>query len=157
VTRRRPSGYVAQIAGGTVIGSDTKAVLVAAALMFLWALLLGVLKYRQIMTSEARAAHVYVDIGHRAALMYSFALLLVATFVQLSGWSTLVNLLAAGAMAFYFYAAVANYTLHGLRRDTENVFRDEVTGIQPFMAGLIVAEIGGWLVLMAGFLDGQVF
>jgi uncharacterized membrane protein len=150
-------GYVARIAAGTVIGSDTKAVLVAAALMFLWALLLGVLKYRQIMASEARAAHVYTDIGHRAALMYSFALLLVATFVQLSAWSTLVNLLAAGAMAFYFYAAVANYTLHGLRRDTENVFRDDVRGMQPFMAGLIVAEIGGWLVLIAGFLDAQVF
>lgn len=143
--------------GATVIGSDTKAVLLAAALMFLWALLLGVLKYRQIMASEARAAHVYVDIGHRAALMYSFALLLVATFVQLSAWSAFVNLLAAGAMAFYFFAAVANYTLHGLRRDTENVFRDEIRGTQPFMAGLIVAEIGGWLVLMAGFLDGQVF
>ena len=143
--------------GGTVIGSDTKAVLVAAAAMFLWALLLGVLKYRQIMASEARAAHVYVDIGHRAALMYSFALLLVATFVQLSGWSALVNLLAAGAMAFYFFAAVANYTLHGLRRDTENAFRDEVRGIHAFMVGLIVAEIGGWLVLVAGFLDAQVF
>jgi hypothetical protein len=78
-------------------------------------------------------------------------------FVQLSSWSTLVNLLAAGAMAFYFYAAVANYTLHGLRRDTDNVFRDEVKGTQPLMASLIVAEIGGWLVLMAGFLDGQVF
>jgi len=125
--------------------------------MFLWALLLGVLKYRQIMESEVRAAHVYTDIGHRAALMYSFALLLVATFVQLSGWSTLVNLLAAGAMAFYFFAAVANYSLHGLRRATENAFRDEARGTRPFMASLIVAEIGGWLVLMAGFLDGQIF
>jgi heme O synthase-like polyprenyltransferase len=146
-----------QMGASTVIGADTKAVLLAAAVMFLWALLLGVLKYRQIMASEARAAHVYTDIGHRAALMYSFALLLVATFVQLSGWSTVVNLLAAGAMAFYFFAAVANYTLHGLRRDTENVFRDDVRGTHPFMAGLIVAEIGGWLVLVAGFLDSQVF
>lgn len=145
------------MAGGIVIGSDTKAILVAAAVMFLWALLLGVLKYRQIMSSESHSAHVYVDIGHRAALMYSFALLLVATFVQLSAWSTLVNLLAAGAMTFYFFAAVANYTWHGWRRDTENVFHDQIRGTQPFMAGLIVAEIGGWLVLMAGFLDAQVF
>lgn len=125
--------------------------------MFLWALLLGVLKYRQIMSSDSHSAHVYVDIGHRAALMYSFALLLVAAFVQLSAWSTFVNLLAAGAMAFYFFAAVANYTFHGWRRDTENVFRDQIRGTHPFMAGLIVAEIGGWLVLMAGFLNAQVF
>lgn len=136
---------------------DTKAVLVAAAAMFLWALLLGVLKYRQIMASEGRAAHPYVDIAHRAALLYSFALLLIATFVQLSAWSVLVNLLAAGAMAFYFFAAVANYTHHGWRRDTDNVFRDPVRGQTPFMIGLIVAEIGGWLVLTAGFLDAQIF
>lgn len=148
---------VPRLAGGAGVGADTKAVLVAAAAMFLWALLLGVLKYRQIMTSEGRAAHVYTDIGHRAALLYSFALLLVATFVQLSGWSPVVNLVAAGAMAFYFFAAVAHYNWQGVRRVTDNVFREPPRGIKAFMIGLIVAEIGGWLVLVAGFLDAQVF
>ena len=94
------------------LGGDTKAVLLAAAVMFLWALLLGVWKYRQMLESETSLAHPYVDTAHRAALLYSFALLLVATFVELSGWSTLVNLLAAGAMAFYFFAAVGGYVLH---------------------------------------------
>jgi hypothetical protein len=98
-----------------------------------------------------------VDIAHRAALLYSFALLLVATFVELSGWSTLVNLLAAGAMAFYFYAAVLGYAFHGWRRDTDNQLRDPVHGMNAFMVSLIVAEIGGWLVLIAGFLDAQIF
>jgi hypothetical protein len=139
------------------IGGDTKAVLLAAAGMFLWALLLGVWKYQQIATSEGHAAHRYVDVAHRAALLYSFALLLVATFVQLSGWSTLVNLLAAGAMTLYFYAAVATYSMHGWRRDTDNQFRDPVSGTHAFMITLIAAEIGGWLVLVAGFLDRQVF
>ncbi len=139
------------------IGADTKAVLLAAAVMFLWALLLGVWKYREIVTSDTHSAHPYVDIAHRAALLYSFALLLVATFVQLSGWSELVNLLAAGAMALYFYSAVAGYVLHGWRRDTDNQFRDPVPGTHAFMITLIVAEIGGWLVLIAGFLDRQVF
>ena len=55
----------------------------AAAIMFLWALLLGVWKYRQIVESEESLAHPYVDVAHRAALLYSFALLLVATFVEL--------------------------------------------------------------------------
>jgi hypothetical protein len=145
------------MSAGVEIGADTKAVLLAAAGMFLWALLLGVWKYRQIATYERHLAHPYVDTAHRAALLYSFALLLVATFVQLSGWSTLVNLLAAGAMTFYFYAAVATYTLHGWRRDTDNQFRDPIPGTHAFMIALIVAEIGGWLVLAAGFLDGQVF
>jgi amino acid transporter len=139
------------------LGVDTRVVLLLAALMFLWALLLGVMKFRQMDASEEGLAHPYTDIAHRAALLYSFALLLVATFVQLSGWGTAVNLIAAGAMAFYFYAAVAGYMLHGHRRDTDNQFRRPVRGLQAFMATLIVAEIGGWLVLIAGFLDAQVF
>jgi hypothetical protein len=138
------------------LGGDTKAVLLLAAAMFLWALLLGALKYRQIVESEESVAHPYVDIAHRAALLYSFALLLVATFVELSGWSGLVNLLAAGALALYFFAAVAGYMFHGWRRDTDNQFRDPVGGLHAFMVALIVAEIGGWLVLVAGFLDAQV-
>jgi amino acid transporter len=139
------------------LGDDTKAVLLASALMFLWALLLGVMKFRQMDTSEEGLAHPYTDIAHRAALLYSFALLLVATFVELSGWSALVNLLAAGAMALYFFAAVAGYMVHGWKRDTDNQFRRPVRGLEAFMASLIVAEIGGWLVLIAGFLDAQVF
>jgi amino acid transporter len=139
------------------LGGDTKAVLLAAAAMFLWALLLGVWKYRQIVESEEAQAHPYVDIAHRAALLYSFALLLVATFVELSGWGTVVNLIAAGAMAFYFFAAIAGYALHGWRRDTDNQFRDPVAGTHAFMNSLIVAEIAGWLVLVAGFVDGQIF
>ena len=129
----------------------------AAAAMFLWALLLGVWKYSQMRASEEGLAHPYVDTAHRAALLYSFALLLVATFVELSGWGTVVNLIAAAALAFYFFAAVAGYSVHGWRRDTDNQFRDPVAGTHAFMVNLIVAEIGGWLVLTVGFLDGQVF
>jgi hypothetical protein len=139
------------------LGGDTKAVLLLSALMFLWALLLGVWKFRQMDASEDGLAHPYVDTAHRAALLYSFALLLVATFVELSGWSAPVNLLAAGAMAFYFYAAVAGYVVHGWKRDTDNQFRRPVRGLEAFMTALIVTEIGGWLVLIAGFLKGQVF
>jgi hypothetical protein len=139
------------------LGADTKAVLLLSAAMFLWALLLGVWKFRQMDAAEDGLAHPYVDVAHRAALLYSFALLLIATFVEFSGWSTLVNLLAAGALAFYFFAAVAGYMVHGWKRDTDNQFRRPVRGLEAFMASLIVAEIGGWLVLVAGFLDAQIF
>lgn len=139
------------------LGADTKTMLLLAAAMFLWALLLGVWKYRQMATSPDGLAHPYVDTAHRAALLYSFALLLVASFVELSGWSTAVNLVAGGAMAFYFFAAVAGYAVHGRRRDTTNQFHPPARGLHPFMLTLIAAEIGGWLVLVAGFLDSQVF
>lgn len=140
-----------------MISADTKAVLLADALMFLLALLLGVWKYNQIATSEDHTSHIYVDIAHRAALLYSFALLLIATFVQLSGFSSLVNLLAAGAMTVYFFGAVVGYAIHGWRRDTDNQFRDSVPGTNALMITLIIAEIGGWLVLIAGFLNKQIF
>jgi hypothetical protein len=139
------------------LGWDTKAVLLLAAVMFLAALLLGVWKYRQMATSDSHLAHPYVDTAHRAALLYSFALLLVASFVELSGWGAVVNALAASAMALYFFAAVIGYAYHGWRRDTDNQFRDPVPGTHAFMMSLIVAEIGGWLVLIAGFLEKQVF
>jgi hypothetical protein len=139
------------------LGGDTKAVLLAAAAMFLWALLLGVMKYRQILASDEGHAHPYTDIAHRAALLYSFALLLVAAFVELSGWGALVNLLAAGAMSVFFFASVASYNFHGARRDTENQLRDPGGPIRSYMVALIAAEIGGWLVLVAGFLEKQVF
>jgi hypothetical protein len=140
-----------------VLGDDSKAVLLASATMFLWALLLGVWKYRQMASSGRGQAHFYVDTAHRAALLYSFALLLVAAFVQLSGWSGLVNMIGAGMMTFYFYAAVASYALHGWRQDTDNQLRDGAPGTNAVMISLIVGEIGGWLVLVAGFLDKQVF
>lgn len=139
------------------LAADTKVILIGAAVMFLAALLLGVWKYRQILASEKGTAHPYMDIAHRAALLYSFALLLIASFVQLSGWSELVNLIAAGALTFYFFAAVGGYTLHGWRRDTDNQFRNPTRAVTVPMLGLIIAEIGGWLILMAGFMDKQIF
>lgn len=139
------------------LGDDTVAVLAAAGVMFIWALSLGIVKYRQMATSENALAHPYIDTAHRAALLYSFAILLVATFVELSAWSTLVNLLAAGALVFFFAAAVVGYMIHGLRKDTDNQFRDPVPGTHGFMVALILAEIGGFSVLLAGFADAYIF
>lgn len=107
-------------------------------------------------TAADGLAHPYVDTAHRAALMYSFATLVIAAFVELSGWSTGVNLAAAFAAIAFFVAAIASYCWHGYRRDTDNQLRDPVRGIHAFMAALITAEVGGFLVLFAGFLEAQV-
>jgi hypothetical protein len=137
------------------IGSDTKVVIFAGGLMFLFALLLGAWKYRQMATAEDGRAHPYVDTAHRAALLYSFACILLAVLVELGKWSTLVNLLAAGGLIFFFYAAVAGYALHGYRQDTTNQFVEPMRGLHGFMAVLMTAEIGGILVLLAGFAAAQ--
>jgi hypothetical protein len=141
------------------IGSDTRAVLLAAGLIFIiLALSLGVWKYRQMAASKDGLAHPYVDIAHRAALLYSFATLLVATFVELSGWSTAVNLIAAFTVIFFFVAAVGAYIVHGLIRDTDNQFREGEgpPGLHQFMWALILAEIAGFSVLLAGFVSEQI-
>ena len=137
------------------LDGSTEIVLLAAGLMFLWALFLGIVKYRQMATSEDALAHPYTDTAHRAALLYSFATLLIAVFVELSSWSETVNLIAALALVLFFVLAVAGYMVHGLRRDTDNQFRDPIPGTHSFMLALIVAEIGGFSVLLAGFVDGQ--
>lgn len=140
------------------LGEDTKAVLLVAGLIFLWALLIGVWKYRQMSASPEGRAHPYVDVAHRAALLYSFATLLIAVFVELGDFSELVSLLAAGALIFYFVAAIATYCINGRRAVTDNVFRegDSPHGMHPFMWSLIAAEIGGFTVLLAGFVCGQI-
>ncbi len=140
------------------LGGDTKAVLLAAGLIFIGALLLGAWKYRQMASSPDGLAHPYVDVAHRAALLYSFATLLIATFVELSGWSTAVNLIAAFAVIAFFVGAISGYIYHGIRQDTDNQFRegDQAPGLHPFMWALIVVEIGGFSVLLAGFVSEQI-
>jgi preprotein translocase subunit SecG len=134
---------------------DTKITLVAAGLIFLLALALGVWKYRQIMVAVDHRAHPYVDIAHRAALLYAFATALIAVFVELSAWPAWVNLTAAMVAVFFFVAAIATYMLHGAQRDTENQFEHPVRGARLMMALLIVGEIGGSAVVFAGFIDRQ--
>ena len=57
----------------TPLAFDTTITVFATGLIFFLALCLGVWKYQQMATSETHLAHPYVDIGHRAALLYSFA------------------------------------------------------------------------------------
>ncbi|HOB49961.1 MAG TPA: hypothetical protein PKK01_11700 [Mycobacterium sp.] len=133
------------------IGSATATTLFAAGAIFLLALVLGVWKYRQMITSPNHFAHPYVDIAHRAALMYSFATLLVAVFVELSAWPSWVNLTAAMTVVFFFVSAIVIYIVHGARRDTTNQLENAGTATHVGMWALIIGEIGGFAVLLAGF------
>ncbi|MGW5450658.1 hypothetical protein [Nocardia sp. NPDC003979] len=136
------------------LGIDTRVTLLVTGLIFLSALLLGIWKYRGIRIDGA--AHIYVDIAHRAALMYSFAGLVLAVFTELSAWPTLVNLAADLVVLAFFAGAIASYVMHGLRRDTTDQFAGEISGaLKLSMYGLIVGEVGGFLVLFTGFIAGQ--
>lgn len=136
------------------LGNPTMATLLAAGLIFLLALVPGIWKYRQMATSPDHLAHPYVDIAHRSALLYSFATLLVAVFVELSAWPAWVNAAAAATIVTFFVGAIGSYILHGAKRDTTNQLSQPGRSIHVAMVSLIVAEIGGFAVLLSGFLRG---
>lgn len=134
---------------------------VASGVYFMLALLTGAWKYFHIAKSAMATAPVYVDIAHRAALMYSFASLLLAVFAGLSAWSPQTNLIAAALPLAFFGLAIGGYIVHGLLRDTDNQFlkphRVGSIALPPaalagLMWALMAAEIGGFAVLFAGFL-----
>lgn len=133
------------------ISMPTAVTLLGAGLIFLLALFLGVWKYRQMATSPDHLAHPYVDIAHRAALLYSFATLLIAVFVEFSAWPGWVNMTAAAVLIAFFVEAIASYIVHGARRDTTNQIAQPGAAIHIGMWALIVGEIGGFVVLLTGF------
>ena len=138
------------------LGIDTRITLLVTGLIIQSALLLGVWKYHGIRTSPEGAAHVYVDIAHRAALLYAFAGVLLAVFTELSAWPTAVNLIADLVVLAFFVGAIASYVLHGALRDTTNQFAGSVPAtLRLAMYGLVLGEIGGFLVLFTGFAVGQ--
>lgn len=135
--------------------------LIATGAFFLAGLLTGVWKYLYIATTAQAQAPAYVDIAHRASLMYSFAALLLAVFASLSAWSATTDLWAVALPLLFFAGAILGYAVHGLLRDTDNQFRRPQTigpvalprhGLLVFMIALALAEIGGFAVLFAGVL-----
>ena len=139
-----------------VVPLEIKLSLVALGFFFLTALLTGVWKYRHMLTSATHLAPPYVDIAHKAALHYSFAILVVIKFEEVSGLGTKLNLLGASLMIAFFAIATATYISLGATNETDNQFktRNFNTTVGTWM--LIAAEIGGFLLLFGGFLHSTV-
>lgn len=135
--------------------------IIAAGAFFLVGLLTGTWKYLQIHASKTGEAHPYVDICHRASLLYAFAAILLAKFAEISQLPEHIELIAMALILFYFATAIVTYFIHGLLQDTENQLKPpfvlgkrEMSGrlISTQMWMLIAAEIGGFLVLFYGVL-----
>lgn len=124
--------------------------IIAAGIFFLNGLITGVWKYNQMVESTEGNAHPYVDIAHRTSLLYSFAAILIANFVQISQLPPLVELTATTLLVAYFALAILGYMVQGVLRKTENQFKDVSGAIRWFMWTLIVVEIGSFLVLFYG-------
>ena len=137
--------------------------LLAAGVFFSSGLLTGAWKYRSIIASSEARSPVYVDIAHRASLMYAFSSILLREFVPYSPLSPAGTLWAVAIPILFFASAIAMYVLHGLLRDTDNQLRrPHVLGrgevppvmIRAYMLSLMAGEIGGFAILFFGFLRG---
>lgn len=143
-----------------------KLALLFSGIFFLSGLLTGVWKYTQIHKNDNGQAHPYVDICHRASLLYSFASLLLAKFAEISQLSNIVEFIAMALVLFYFASAILSYMAHGFLQDTDNQLKPPFkmgklklsgNGISFYMWTLIVAEIGGFLVLFYGAIQALYF
>lgn len=128
-------------------------------LFFLTGLLTGAWKYACIARSPEARAPVYVDIAHRAGLMYAFASLVLAHFAALSRWPEPWNLLGVGVAVFFFATAEATYIVHGALADTDNQLKPPTSVgevplpgalVRGYMLALIAGEVGGFLVVFTG-------
>ena len=132
-----------------------------AGVFFTVGLLSGIGKYIGIVKSKNATAPEYVSILHRASLLYSFACILLAKFVELSTLPEEINFYSALSAIVFFAFAQITYLLHALLKDTENQF------LKPYRLGnwfypsflqhismvlLILGELGGFLILFWGFI-----
>ena len=132
-----------------------KLTLLASGLFLFVGMLGGILKYRGIMRSPDHCAPVYIDIAHRAALMYSFAALVMAELLKYSPYSETVQLLITSAPLLFFAIAIAQYTKLGLENTTDNQFRQRNFNTTWGVWLLIVAEVGGVGAIVWGFIHSQ--
>jgi hypothetical protein len=129
--------------------------LLASGLFLLTGMLVGVLKYQRIMTSPEHGAPVYVDIAHRAAFLYSFAMLVIAKLLEYNPYSTRVQVTAVSTVLVFFVLTVFGYLMEGIRDVTDNLFRERNFTTTWYMYLLIIGELGGLSVILWGFVETQ--
>lgn len=130
--------------------------LLSSGLFLLLGMLIGIIKYRGMLTASSHTAPVYIDIAHRAAFMYSFAMLVVAKLLEYSPYSERVQLGATGLVLLFLALTVSGYLTHGFKNKTDNIFRERNFTTTWYMYMLIVGEIGGLSVIIWGFFSTQI-
>lgn len=130
----------------------TTLTLTACGLFFLTGLATGIWKHNAMMTNPSRQAPAYVDIAHRASLLYSFASLVLVKFVELSPFSSAVTTAAAAAPLLFFAVAIGRYLSLAIGNQTDNQYKLPLDATRVVMPMLIIAEVGGFGVLFAGFM-----
>lgn len=128
--------------------------IVGAGVLLLIGMLTGTWKYVEMRRSPEAKAPMYVDIAHRAALMYSSAMAVCALLAYLSPWAQNLEIAAVLGNFSFFLIATLTYVKLGAERvgQTQYKERNFTTGFGTWV--LIVVEIGSTLILLGGAIAG---
>ena len=131
--------------------------LLVSGLFLLNGMLTGVWKYAKIMQSADHKAPAYVDIAHRASFFYCFASLVIARLIEFSPFSSYWQIVVVAFPLGYFILTVIGYMKEGFLNRTDNLFSERNFITTWFMYGLIAGEIGGFALVLGGFIYTQFF
>lgn len=129
-----------------------KITLTFSGLYLLAGMLIGIVKFRKTMRSTEHRSPVYIDIAHRAALLYSFAALVIARLLEENAFGEIILVPATLIVLAFFSLTILGYLVTGLKNETENLFRERNFTTTWFMYALISAEIIGFVTIFSGFL-----
>lgn len=129
--------------------------LLASGLLLLAGMLIGLVKHQQMLKSADHLAPAYIDIAHRAAFLYSFAMLVIAKLLEYSPYSESVQLISMSAVLIFFAVTIVGYFSHGIINKTDNLFRERNFSTTWYVYMLAAGEIGGLSVIIWGFISTQ--
>jgi hypothetical protein len=132
-----------------------KITLLFSGIYLLTGMLTGILKYQGMMKSKKHEAPIYIDIAHRASLLYSFAALVMAKLLEFSPFPIWLQLLSTVIPLIYFTLAIASYIKLGLQNVETTQFSERNFITTWFMYSLIAGEIGGVFLIVIGFIYTQ--
>lgn len=131
--------------------------LLSSGLFLLSGMLIGIVKHQQMLKSADHMASAYIDIAHRAALLYSFAMLVIAKLLEYSPYSEIVQLAAMATVLTFLSVTIVGYFVTGIMNKTDNLFRRRDFRTTWYVYMLTVGEIGGLAVIIWGFISTQFF
>lgn len=129
--------------------------LLASGLFLLIGMLIGIVKHQQMLKSPGHNAPAYIDIAHRAAFLYSFAMLVIAKLLEYSPYSETVQLVSMGSVLTFLSVTIVGYFATGMMNKTDNLFRHRDFRTTWYVYMLTVGEIGGLAVIVWGFISSQ--
>ncbi|MFZ1702038.1 MAG: hypothetical protein WBO10_11680 [Pyrinomonadaceae bacterium] len=130
--------------------------LLASGSFLLYGMIVGIVKHQRMLKSADHTAPAYIDIAHRAAFLYSFAMLVIAKLLEYSPYSETVQMVATFMVLTFFAVTIVGYFVHGLRDKTDNLFHERNFITTWYVYLLAAGEIGGLSIIIWGFISSQI-